>query len=342
MLNIDRLVLATDFSKCSDHALDHAVYLADEHGADLHVLHVIAFNPDNPHDPSQHVRDPEDLYTRLAEAARDRIADLLEMRGNRAVGVVRSLRRGKAPAPEILGYAEDEDVDLIVMGTHGWRGPERTGVGSVAEEVIRMAPAPVLAVREPRQAAATALFREVLVPIDLSAHSRIAAASAGEVAALYGARLALLHVLEESRLPALYNRLVPAEVAVDIPPAELARLNIGLLLEEVVGRESETDVEVLVGDPVSVITRQVRSRSVDLVVVASHGEGAIESLLMGSVAGGVVSNAACSVLVVKPFGKILRSELPPVESLLDSEGPAWSASGRVGSAGRQLAESTSR
>lgn len=342
MLNIDRILFATDFSRCAEHALDHAVHLAHEHGAELHVLHVVVFNPDNPHDPSHHFPDPEDLYARLAEAARDRIADLVEIRSDRAVRVFQSLRRGTAPAPEILRYAEDEDVDLIVMGTHGWRGPERTRVGSVAEEVIRMAPSPVLAVREPRHASATALFREVLVPVDLSANARIAAAQARELALLYGARLVLLHVLEKNRLPTLYNRFVPAEIAVDIPPADLARLNIGLLLEEVVGRNSETDVEIVVGDPVSMITQHIRSRGTDLVVVASHGEGAIESLLMGSVAGGVVSHATCSVLVVKPFGKILGAEPTLTEAAPKTQPPPRRVGRQAAPPDRELAGTGSR
>ncbi len=307
MLNINRILYATDFSSSSESALFHALYLARKHGAELHMLHAIVLHADDPHDPAHHFPDLDALDTRLREAAGDRMADMLAVHGASEDVVIQAQRRGIAAAPTIIEYAEDEDIDLIVMGTHGRRGLKRMLLGSVAEEVIRLAPCPVMVVR-PAKHGSVHPFASVLVPVDFSVYSRVTVANAKRLADLYGAELILLHVLEENDLPALYSRSVPAEFAIEIPPAELVRLNIGLMLEEVVGRTLEAEMQVLVGDAVSVITQFARSRSVDLVVIASHGKGAIERLLTGSVAGGVISHAPCSMLVVKPFGKGLTSQ----------------------------------
>jgi universal stress protein A len=118
------VVLATDFSPCSETAAEVAAELARVLGAQLHVLHVtgpraIALS-----------KDLEDIAERLSSVPKLSLAV--------EVG---------APAAEIVRYAARHDVDLIVMGTHGRTGLTHVVRGSVAEEVLRTAKCNVLTVK---------------------------------------------------------------------------------------------------------------------------------------------------------------------------------------------------
>ncbi len=80
--------------------------------------------------------------------------------------------RGFSTAPAILEYAKHNDIDLIVMGTHGRRGLGHLFLGSVAEEVVRLSSVPVLTVRERETPKPFEKMRRLLVPLDFSQHAR--------------------------------------------------------------------------------------------------------------------------------------------------------------------------
>lgn len=122
--HVHDVLLATDFSPGSDAAARAALDYARALGARLHVLHVAP-------------------ATRAAEAAAARIAELC--RGLRGVPMEARVEIGR-PADRIVRYAEARDVRLIVLGRHGRTGFTPALLGSVAEEVTRCAPCPVLTV----------------------------------------------------------------------------------------------------------------------------------------------------------------------------------------------------
>ena len=308
MLNIHRILHATDSSSSSEHALVHALHLAREHDAELHMLHAVLLHSENPHDPAHHFPDLGDLDNRLRQAAADRMADLLEAHDVPEDHVVRVRMRGIAAAPVILEYAQGEDVDLIVVGTHGYRGLSRLMLGSVAEEVIRLAQCPVLAIRGHKRRSVIRPFRTILAPLDLSHHSKTVLEHAADLATLYGAKLSLMHVVDDAAVRAPSPITEPDVISPEDPAIRSARRHCLRIMEEVGGGAEDADVEVLTGHAVSTITKFARARGIDLITLASHGEGALESNLIGSVAGGVISHAPCSVLVVKPFGRTLTSQ----------------------------------
>lgn len=146
-MRLTRILLPTDFSDTAAHALDYAHDLAARFAASVHLLHVVS-------DPT--VQDwageveglvVPDLLAKWKGDAERRLAEV--SLGD--VETVRAVRVGHAFV-EIIHYAADNAVDLIVMGTHG-RGPVRhLLLGSVAEKVVRKAPCPVLTVRQPGHA----------------------------------------------------------------------------------------------------------------------------------------------------------------------------------------------
>jgi len=138
------ILVPVDFSECSGLALDYAVALAAKLDAKVHLLNVISIpfvavpevgSTISPTVLENVIHDNQKALDNLADARRTKVAlgDTL-------------LRTGDA-RDEILHAAESIGADLIVMGTHGRRGVTRALLGSVAEQIVRTAPCPVLTVR---------------------------------------------------------------------------------------------------------------------------------------------------------------------------------------------------
>ncbi len=141
MITLERILLPTDFSECSARARSYACELARRFTAEVHLLHVAS-----PITVPGYVGPlPEELL-RAEENARRELDEWDDPSFEQAKAVVRSVLTG-TPFVEIVRYARERNVDLIVMGTHGRSGLTQALIGSVAEKVVRKAPCPVLTVR---------------------------------------------------------------------------------------------------------------------------------------------------------------------------------------------------
>lgn len=137
----ETILVPTDGSEEAKHAEDRALELADAFNATVHSLFVV-----------------EPVTT--VEVGTERIREAMEEEGRRVVGefekraesrgvtTVTDVRNGSPPR-QIMDYAEENDADLIVMGTHGRTGVTRYVLGSVTERIVRMSDVPVLTVRKP-------------------------------------------------------------------------------------------------------------------------------------------------------------------------------------------------
>ena len=137
----DRILLPTDGSDAGNRAVDQVLGLAAETGAALHLLFVVE---DIPYAPEMVDDTVEGQIREVGEAT---LADIQERAGAAGVEVTEAIRDG-APHEAILEYAAEEDVDLVVMGTHGRSGLDRYLLGSVTERVLRSTHVPVLVVDE--------------------------------------------------------------------------------------------------------------------------------------------------------------------------------------------------
>jgi len=141
MLPINTILHPTDFSAHSDYALGLACALARDYGAHLIALHVLS-TPTVVYAEGVVPPNPEELRA----AAREQLNQLEAPHAD--VRVERRLEEGDV-ITAILDVAEEIQADLIVMGTHGRTGLGRLLMGSVAEQVVRRAPCPVLTVKTP-------------------------------------------------------------------------------------------------------------------------------------------------------------------------------------------------
>lgn len=140
------ILVPTDGSEHANAAVERALDLAEQYGATLHALSVV--------DTSYHYTDFE-----APSINWEAVTEAMEKQGEQATGAIRERADAAGVRVEtavvqstsihgsILDYADEHDVDLIVMGTRGRRGLDRYLLGSVTEKVVRLADVPVLTVK---------------------------------------------------------------------------------------------------------------------------------------------------------------------------------------------------
>ena len=290
MLKLRRILVANDRRACAARAYAHALRLAERFGAEIHLVEA-----DVPHDrvydePEVDLpRPPSDLHVEWATM------------------------RGDAVAAVLLDYAEANDIDLIVMGTHGQRGLGHFFLGSTAERVVRETRCPVLTVRVDSGAALAedhpSRIHRILVPIDFSDRSEETLRYAFELADVWDAEVDVLHALNVPTTPDIYG-LGEETWSITVPDlVERSREALKRAVRNATGDAHLGEVIVEVDTPAAAILDAAERLGTDLIVIATHGLTGLERFALGSVTERVVRRAACPVFTVKSFG---RSLLPPL------------------------------
>lgn len=290
---VGKILCPVDFSAGSNAALELATRLAITHGSELMVAHAWQY-------PGLASTEPM-LGGRVIKLA---IED--EKRGleaacehARKLGAKRVTSRFLEGVPwhQLVELAQHENVDLVVMGTHGRTGLARLLIGSVAEQVVRHSPVSVLVVRGNPDGPQ---FDHVLCAVDFSEDSPRIVERAEAFLAPGGTGLELLHVVQ---LPlAASGDPMLKDVVADVD--RRASNQIEAYAREVGQRQQrEVRAEVLTGSPIEVLLAKLdEDRTFDLIVAGTHGRTGIKRVLVGSVAEKLVRHAPCSVLVVRGRG----------------------------------------
>jgi nucleotide-binding universal stress UspA family protein len=281
------ILIATDFSEVSQHALLHALAMAKRFDAKLTVVHVAPPEAQTPV-PMEPV--PVELGWQKKRGA-ERLARLEGFEALHMFPHEMVLKQGNA-WPEIGSLIEQRDIDLIVLGTHG-RGLIGTLLlGSVAEQVLRHAPCPVLTVGPD---VLTGLldyerFAHVLFATDFSNGSMRALPYALSLAEENDAELTLMHVLEQLEpLPMEYSKELLSEY----------RQRLWEMVPQDANMWCKPQVTVAVGKAAEEILRAAIDRQADMIVMGVHTAGAVANHLPWAVVHCVVRRARCPVLTVR-------------------------------------------
>lgn len=148
MITLKTILVPSDFSECSDAALRYGLELARRFDARLHLLHVVQDPLTQPWAAEGFSAPLFDMVEKWQQDAKARLVASIPLADIGRVTVTVTLAW---PYAEILRYANEHGVDLIVMGTHGRSGVSHVLLGSIAERVVRHAPCPVLTVRHPQR-----------------------------------------------------------------------------------------------------------------------------------------------------------------------------------------------
>ena len=184
------ILVATDFSEPSRRALCEALALAAQHHAQLSVIHVL-----HPQHRRGEFENPPEVDGERAAAERHIKSLLDELRPQEKVGVV--LKQGGA-ALQVLSVIEEQAIDLLVIGTRGRGGLRKLALGSVADELLRVAPCPVMTIGPEAEVAGVshgARFHHILFATDFGKGSTKALPLALALARAEQAQLILLHMI---------------------------------------------------------------------------------------------------------------------------------------------------
>jgi nucleotide-binding universal stress UspA family protein len=262
----DHILIPTDGSTETEQAVSHGLGLARTYDATVHALYVTDENESSAVTDAQA---REQLRSVAEKVGRQAISDIAETAAEFDLTAHRELRRG-TPSEEILDYVDEQDIDLVAMGTHG-RAGVRPDFGSTTLRVVRNADVPVLTVRFQENvdidvANHHEIYDDILVAADGSDGSMDAAERGIDIAEMYGATVHALYVVDTSTYA--YE---------DVP-----RSIVGLLkesgntaLDEIaeMGRERGVEVErpIRSGRPSRELLDYVDENDVDLVTLGAHG-----------------------------------------------------------------------
>lgn len=209
----------------------------------------------------------------------------------------------QGPAADVLErHARRNDIDLIVISSHGRRGVARLSLGSVTDSLIRGTTIPVLVVKPNASymtPEASQEFHHIIVPLDGSAVAERILTRVVPLAKLEDAGITLLHVLAPSedsgengdsrRLPWWEKRVAGAQAYLSRRAGEVRLQGVAATIEVVV---EENVAEA--------ITKYARRVGADLIAIATHGRGGLARVVRGSVADAVTKSAMSSILVFHP------------------------------------------
>lgn len=136
------VLVPTDGSEGARRGIEHALDIAEKYGATVHVFHVV---DERSVSSTPALSSDELAIEKIEEAAEEMMAEIVEGTDEIGIETVCECERG-VPHEEILAYAEENGIDLIVMGIHGRSRTSRPHIGSTTDRVMRLSPIPVLPV----------------------------------------------------------------------------------------------------------------------------------------------------------------------------------------------------
>ncbi|WP_323674962.1 universal stress protein [Halorubellus sp. PRR65] len=275
----EHVLIATDGSDCGTRAARAGVELAGTYDATATVVVAAA----------------GELSTADAESVVEDVAEI----GAASRVTVQTRVASEQPRAAILEAAEDVDADVIAMGRHGHTNLEERLLGSVTERVLRATDRAVLTV--PGRGSGLGDYEDVLMTSDGSDAARAAVRPGTDIASTYGAVLHLLSVVDVAREAGPFSAGGVGEAYVDDLVADAEQeLDVFAAACEESARDASVDVEqaVRTGTPSAEIAAYVEDAGVDLVAMASTGEGSLAGQLLGSTTDRVLRTVTVPVLVV--------------------------------------------
>ncbi|OLZ41280.1 universal stress protein [Natrinema saccharevitans] len=289
----DSVLVPTDGSDHAARVARHALGLARWFDATVHVLSVVDVSA------TGGVFDAGGVSPAFVERLEDDAADAIERIESMADDDrVRSAVLKGSPAPTILEYAGDHDIDLIAMGTHGRTGVSRYVTGSVTERVVRQSDVPVMTARVTDRSEWTGGYDEILLPTDGSEAAAAAIDHALAIATRTDARVHVVSVVDVTTVAGRPTILAPNDILAKFESdAETAVETVAAAVRDA-GLDVVTHVRKEI--PSQGLLEYVDDHDIDLVAMGTHGRTGVDRVLLGSTTERFVRRAPVPVLAVGP------------------------------------------
>jgi nucleotide-binding universal stress UspA family protein len=303
------LLVPLDGSPLSERALPIAQDLARRSGAALHLAHV-------------HLPSSTPLYTadlplsdtwldeRASESERDYLETLAgQLRSDSDVSISTALLAGEITdsiADIVAEYVLEQHIDMVVMTTHGRNGLARFWLGSVADELVRGLPVPVLLLRPGAaelSSTATPAPQRILIPLDGSATAETILPHALALSQAAQVEYTLLRVVETM----MVARPMPPNPALRELDDQLidnlrvdAQIYLEQLAERLIRQGLTVHIEVVVAPQAALtILEQAKQHRSNLIAMATHGRHGLARLLLGSVADHLLRRGSPPLLLYR-------------------------------------------
>ncbi len=300
MSNFKKLLVPTDFSPCAEQALDYAMQIATSE-SEVMLLHIFAFPYDWYYWEGLEV---ETLRASVEQYAREKLAELASRKQRPGIEISHRLFAKSHVGKALCTVIEEEQPDVVVMGTKGWTD-EAPEMGSVAEQIVRRSETPVLMV--PKDAAGFKDSPRILVPLYASEASAAALRVGETVAELLGGRLDILHVHPDVPFASAYLGDEPIGAG-DLLESEYRLKRLQKFAARYVEPSTKCRVHLEEGEFVDEVADFVEDEGIDLVVVARS-----DTSNRPHKAELIAHHVACPVLVIPAPLALAHAKKPAVQ-----------------------------
>ena len=284
-ITLENILFATDFSAASDAAAPIAIQIARRYGAKIYGVHVNGSDP--------YVATAPEAWAAMAEATERTAKEAAARLNGQLQGIEHEVVIGEGKIWDVMSdLIKQKEIDLVVLGTRGRTGFGKTLLGSVAEQILRQSPCPVLTVGPHVNlwSEEYGKMREILYATDLAADFPMAAPYAVSLAQENQAHLVLLHVVEGLKA----GDLVDSPEVVDLKERKLQQL-----VTQQAGLWCDPSYIVEQGPAAEKILDVAKRRHTDLIVLGARPANGLATHLNRGTVHKVVSQATCPVLTVR-------------------------------------------
>lgn len=309
--DLRHILVATDFSPYAEAALKQAIWLARQTGARITLTHVLPdlrkalLSASSSSQVDAIFGQGEQFQREIREDSDERMQNLIASFKAHDLGIHCETLLGD-PSIAIIHAVQQEQHDLVMVGTRGQSVWEKYFIGSTAKRLIRKCPSAVWTVKSDH----ADVPRAVLAATDFSDVSRQAVLVGQRIAKQAGAKFHVLHVIDSKDIPdAATERLAPGSLLrEEVNAAATSRL--AEFIQTLEGDASRIQSHLTWGLPAQEVARLADHLQIDLLVMGTVGRSGIKGLTLGNTAEKVLDTCNCSILTVKPEGFVSPIDPP--------------------------------
>ncbi|HNQ60967.1 MAG TPA: universal stress protein [Bacteroidia bacterium] len=277
---IKKILIPFDFSETAELALEHAVFMAKLHRADIYLLHVIESYSFTSAISQAFGKSQTEFEQKIESSAQDKLKELTsKLHHDSGMTVNFRIENGKI-YKSIVNVSEELDVDVILMGTHGVSGFQEFLIGSNTYRVVMSAPCPVISVQTHAKKIG---FKNIVLPIDNSAASRQKVKHAVEIAKHYNS---VVHIAGMATMT-------------DVDILRRFDVKIHQVKEYLDEHEVPYTVKMFKGDNAASITMDFATQvNADLIIMMTDQEGG--GLFIGNFAQQIINHSKIPVMSIRP------------------------------------------
>ncbi len=277
---IQRILIPYDFSETAELALEHATFMAKLHKAEIHLLHIVESYSFTSAISNAFSKSQTEYETKIETSANVRLKEIADkIHSSSGMKIIATTEAGKI-YKKIISIAEEKDIDIIVMGTHGSSGFQEFLAGSNAFRVVMGAPCPVISVQTHAKKIG---FKDIVLPIDNSSVSRQKVKFAIEIAKHYNSVVHIAGIMTMN----------------DVELQRKFEVKVHQVKEYVEEHEVPYTVKIFKGDNVASLTSDYANQiNADLIIIMTEQESS--SLFMGSYAQQIINHSKIPVMSVRP------------------------------------------